>query len=490
MISLQTQDTSPQISLLDAAMDAASGRDPGQYVIAQIEESLRKSGSTWMKRQSSQFGVRVEDAWYAQNHDGNSYLTSKRYGEAEVFLANWMRSRNHPEMAVELVGTGLTESQKAVAKVCLSNQVSCLSGLPGTGKTYTCRAIAESYRRAGFSVVGCSLTGIAASRLKDSAQIETSTIHRLLGWRGRESGYTVKVVDADIVMLDEASMPDNQLYLSLVSRLRKDTRLILIGDPNQLSGIDPGDAFRELCKVMPHGRLIEVLRQEKDSPIGHAAERILSGNVPTNEDSESGGGCYVIQCDGLALSMEEYDVKDGKRYRQRREKNHPLTVAERMSELDKTELRFIRTMASTNDTVNKLNQLFTTYKKVKSEHPIMCIQNNHDLGVYNGEIGYKEWRRCRFGEVCTYFPDRQIADAWCTTVDKMQGNECISGQLVIEPFLGVRRAYTALTRAKHRFCFTGDIATLEKCLHTPEEPRVTLLSGLIEGSVRYTDTSC
>ncbi len=480
MDSLMTQDTN-QTRLLDSAMDAANGADPSEYILAQLETDLRRSGSTWKLLMSNiQNQSSIRGAWYAQTQDGSRFLTSRRYGETEVFLANAMRVRVKRDTPVRLNGNGLTEAQAKVASVCLENQTSCLSGLPGTGKTYTCRAIAESFTHSGLSVVGCALTGIAASRLSESAQIETATIHRLLGWRGMREGYTVKVVPHDVVILDEASMPDNQLVLSLVSRMRKDARLILVGDPDQLASIDPSDTFRQLCMVLPHGRLTEVLRQEKDSPIGHAAHAILKGNVPQNEDSDSGGGCYVIQCDDLSITF------DGK---QKRGKNHPLTVAERMSLADKTELRFVRTMASTNAMVDKLNQMFTIYKTVKSDHPVMCLKNFHDQGIYNGDLGIKEWRLYRFGDATTWLTPSNVADAWVTTVDKMQGNECLSGQLVIEPFLGIRRAYTALTRAKRRFCFTGDIATLQKCLHTDEEPRVTLLAGLIDGSVRYTDTT-
>lgn len=478
-----TAGTSQQgLSLLDAAMEAASGGNPAEYLIAQLETSLRSSGSTWAERKN--LGPTVSGAWYAQDSEGRAYWSSRRYAEAEIYLANWMRARNQADTAIALRGAGLTASQSAAARICLENQISCLSGLPGTGKTYTCRAIAESLAGARLSVVGCAFTGIAASRLQESAQIQATTIHRLLGWRGPKEGYTVNTVSADVVIVDECSMLDNQLLLSLVSRLRKDARLIMVGDPYQLASIEPSDCFRELCKVLPHARLTEVLRQEKDSPIGRAAQAILAGNVPQNEDGESGGGCYVVQNDSLGIHFHEGTTK------QRREKNHPLTVAERMAIADGTELRFVRTMASTNDMVDRLNHIFTVYKTVKSEHPVMCILNNHDLRIYNGDIGYKAWRKYQFGDQCIWLPPNQVRDAWATTVNKVQGQECQSGQLVIEPTLTIRAAYTALTRARHRFCFTGNVDLLEKRLHADEEPRITLLAGLIQGSVKYTDTTC
>lgn len=421
----------------------------------------------------------MQGLWYA-NHDGNVYVSSKKYAETEIFLANWMRVNNRPDYSIKNIGKGLTATQLAVSQICLENKTSCLSGLPGTGKTYTCGSIAESLMKSGLVVKGCALTGIAASKLQEDAQVESTTIHRMLGYRGPRDGYTIDKVYADAIIVDECSMIDNQLLLSLVSRISKDCRLILVGDPDQLPSIEPSDTFRQLCQVLPHGRLIEILRTEKDSSIGRAAKSILAGSVPTNEDDKN-GGTYVIQCDGLGIDSNG-----------RREKNHPLTIAERMANLDKTELRYVRSMACTNDSVNFLNDKFTSFKKLESKHPVMCIINRHDIGIYNGDIGYRvgtKYPTYYFNGEKTYLRQYETTDAWVTTVDKTQGHESISAQCWIEHNISIRRAYTALTRAKRRFCFVGNIELLENRLHSPEEKRITLLAPSITGEARYTDTT-
>lgn len=436
-----------------------------------------ESGNTWIVRK----GVSISGAWYARDDQtGEQYVAHPAIAKAEVFLASWIRPRIRDTACsrIPILTQGLTDSQAHAARLICENKLSCLSGLPGTGKTYTMKAVCRSLEKSGRTVLGCALTGAAAARLRDTAEISATTIHRLLGYNPSLGGFQVEEVPADAVILDEASMPDAGLLLHLCSRLSPKCILVLVGDPNQLPGVQPGDVFRELCQVLPHARLTEIIRQEADSPIGHAAESILSGHVPSNEDNQTGqGGIYVIPCDGLGI------------YGGRREKNHPLTIAERMADLDKTQLAEIRTMGITNEIVDILNQQFSDFRRTEGAIPVMCIKNRHDLGVYNGDIGRRERNAQRINDRLVTLRAHEHRDAWCITPWKMQGNEALSCQLWTDSrgFLDRRICYTALTRAKRRFAFVGGLKYLHDGIQSEPDQRITLLSKLIREQASYVD---
>lgn len=497
--------SSTNLDLLDATLEQEE--NPSAVALAHLRSQHEKHGHVWLPRK----GLSVIGAWYAKDEIGNQYIAHPEYAKAEVYLAHWIRKRMQASCAqVPTLTTGLTPSQVDGARLVLGHMISCLSGLPGTGKTYTMKAVCRSLEKAKRRVVGCALTGAAAARLRDSAEVESTTIHRLLQYNPRLGGFLVDQVEADDVVLDEASMPDAGLLLSLCSRLPSHARLILVGDPNQLPGVQPGDVFRECTTQLPHARLLEIIRQEADSPIGHAALCILRGDLPANEDSETGdGGIYVVPCAGLGISEK------GKR-----EGNHPLTIAERMSVLDGSPLCDIRTMACTNDLVDLLNDQFNRYRrpgywnqpgpsyriegdervevkqpkewvKIDSARvPVMCIKNRHDLLVYNGDMGYKQYRAQIINGRMVTLRDHEQRDGWAVTPWKMQGNECISAQLYCDRSgwgLDRRVTYTALTRAKRRFVFTGDLDALRKGIQSEPIQRISLLAGLIKGTVSYVE---
>lgn len=440
-------------------LDAILFQDPATIVREQLENCLLKSGSTWVTSKSYELsGVKgcVEAATQSDK------FVSTTHGLSEYLLANLLYKKNQECVSkIELLCNGLTDRQAYCADRILSLPIACLSGLPGSGKTYTARSIANSAIRSGLRVLGCSLTGIAASRLRESAGISSTTIHRLLGHDG--AGFTVSEVPCDFLVVDECGMVNPGLLLALLSRA-KNARVLLMGDPNQLPSVLPGDLFSNLCDILPHYHLSDIIRTEADSPIGNAAKLILSGSVPQSEASSSGvGGVWISVWDGGP-------IKNGKR-----PKNHPLSIAESCAEKDKTALMDIRTMCATNDMVDFLNVEFKFRRNKLEKVPIMCIKNNHSKNVYNGDIGYKGVNCVVFGENSVLLRPSDSRTAWATTVHKAQGQECLSAQFVIQPFADRRVLYTALTRAKRRFVFTGNPVFLQKIVQSIPTKRTTLL---------------
>ena len=450
---------------------------PDEQALAVLTDELRQSGHAWRS-------VAQPLALACHARRGPYLYASDDTGRAEAYLAAWLKVRlDQPCTPADLApGHGLNDGQQRAAEMLLGAPVGCLSGLPGTGKTYTARAIAQAYAAAGCTVGGCAFTGAAASRLSESTGLQCSTIHRLLGFDGSEF---TKDVPFQVLLVDEASMLSNGLGLALCSRLPKGGRVIFIGDPNQLYGTEPGRLFDALCEICPHAHLSEVMRQEADSPIGLAAAAVLAGKLPETMASPTGkGGFMYLTCDRLAIS--------GERAPGQRERNHPLTVAERFAELEGVPMWQVRTMATSNRVVDVLNLHFERYRRDSlTPTPFMCVKNCADEGVFNGDIGLKVWSDRR--GVLLQMPDGRrvrlpagiVRSAWATTVHKAQGREATAAQMYVEGCSERRALYTAITRAKSRFALVASLDNLTKALNNVGVPRFSLLSALYRGEAQF-----
>lgn len=465
-------DSEPTIDLLSAALS----EDRRALILGQLSQNLDKSGSTWVMDAGQSQGVRSAGGVVA-SVGGRLYLSTERHGQAEAYLANWVRSHSRQiGEPVPLIGGGLNEEQTVAAKILLRSPIACLSGLPGTGKTYTLRSVIESCAARGLLILSCAPTGSAAARLAECTGLESCTIHRLLGFNGRS--FAVPSLTCDVLIVDECSMASPGLLLSLLSRVGSGCRVILVGDPDQLPSVSPGEAFRDLCSVLPHARLTQVQRTESDSPIGRAAADVLAGKVPVSDASPSGrGGFWLSECDSLSIPPS------GKR-----PKNHPLSIAEHCAQMDRTDLMDVRTMAHSNSAVDNLNSLFTENRRrhVRTEKvPVICLKNKHDIGIYNGDVGFIVSSGIRpylrFGNINTVLRPSDWKIAWASTVHKMQGKESASAQFWLERSANRRVLYTAITRARVRFVITGNLTLLEEIVRRVEQPRLTLLKEFFDG---------
>ena len=192
----------------------------------------------------------------------------------------------------------LTDEQWQAVERSFTCALSVLTGGPGTGKTTTLRELIEAQQRHGFSVACMAPTGKAAKRMEESTGQEASTIHRALGFAGRstpkslDQGSDVNEGDgiyADIVIVDETSMLDMKLAERLLSNLGPDTRLVLVGDPDQLPAVGAGSVLLDLIESdrVPTTRLTQVHRQAQGSLITVNAHRIRQGLEPFYSKTEA-----------------------------------------------------------------------------------------------------------------------------------------------------------------------------------------------------------
>ncbi|MEU6402249.1 ATP-dependent RecD-like DNA helicase [Streptomyces sp. NPDC046985] len=191
----------------------------------------------------------------------------------------WLRERT---------GTDLAPEQEAAVKLALTEKVAVLTGGPGCGKSFTVRSIVELARARKAKVVLAAPTGRAAKRLSELTGAEASTVHRLLELKpGGDAAYDRdRPLDADLVVVDEASMLDLLLANKLVKAVPPGAHLLFVGDVDQLPSVGAGEVLRDLLAEggpLPAVRLTRVFRQAQQSGVVTNAHRINSGQHPVTD---------------------------------------------------------------------------------------------------------------------------------------------------------------------------------------------------------------
>ncbi|NUK11955.1 ATP-dependent RecD-like DNA helicase [Streptomyces lunaelactis] len=185
----------------------------------------------------------------------------------------------------ERTGAALAPEQEAAVRLALTEKVAVLTGGPGCGKSFTVRSIVELARAKRAKVVLAAPTGRAAKRLAELTGAEASTVHRLLELKpGGDAAYDRdRPLDADLVVVDEASMLDLLLANKLVKAVAPGAHLLLVGDVDQLPSVGAGEVLRDLLAddgPVPNVRLTRIFRQAQQSGVVTNAHRINSGVQP------------------------------------------------------------------------------------------------------------------------------------------------------------------------------------------------------------------
>lgn len=203
-------------------------------------------------------------------------------------LEDWLIQDAGGEDAYHYLGIKLSPEQKKAILMAENHQISIITGGPGCGKTFTLKTLARRLKgRANIALA--APTGKAAKRLSNVTGFEAKTIHRLLEWSSQERQFCrteSNPLQADFVILDEASMVDIFLFNSLLKALLPTAKLVIVGDPDQLPSVGPGMVLRDLIlsDLVPITRLTLIKRQQSDSGIVTAAHQINQGvtpNLPT-----------------------------------------------------------------------------------------------------------------------------------------------------------------------------------------------------------------
>lgn len=397
----------------------------------------------------------------------------------------------------------ISDEQHAAVRSIANAPVSILTGAPGTGKTSTVKALISVFEKAGYCVRLAAPTGRAAQRLREVTGCSAHTLHKLLrnDCLKPHSFWNYIFPVADVLIVDEASMIDLFLMARLVSVCSSSTRLILVGDVNQLPPIGPGQVLYDFIESgqIPVVRLQTNYRQNSGSQIITAAEEIREGRIP---DLPAPGtvktDCYFIEAEA-ATEIERLVIKAVTRSLPARCGADPYQSIQVLTPKHKGILGTVFLNDQIHETLNtrRLGDGFN----VGSAHPsflpgdrVLHIKNNYQLGIFNGQCGSvqattSETVTVRYGERDVIYASAslpQLTHGFAISIHRSQGSEYPFVIIPVHesqyPMLNRELLYTALTRGQQMVVLIGSRRALAMAVeNSTTGKRQTLLKQLLVG---------
>ena len=385
----------------------------------------------------------------------------------------------------------LASQQRSALAKALTAKVMVLTGGPGTGKTTLVRGILDILRRKEVKIQLAAPTGRAAKRLQESTGQEAKTLHRLLEVRPDTGGFMRgpdNPLTADLVVIDEASMLDLPLAYSLVKALADETRLILVGDVDQLPSIGPGRVLADLLDSgeVEVARLTEIFRQAQASQIVVNAHRIRAGLMPINAPKGSEDSDFYF----IERAEPEPILDVIRRLVSDRIPNHFKLNAMGDIQVLTPMQRGLLGAANLNAELQALlNSKGVEIQRgghlLRTGDRVMQRRNNYDLGTFNGDIGrvigfdLQEQRATieMDGHIIIYpFSSLdQLTLAYACSIHKSQGSEypCVVIPLHTQHFTLLQRnlIYTAVTRGRKLVIIVGSRRALDIAVHQQTSKR-------------------
>lgn len=475
-------------------------------------------------REIQREGAPVQTAVYAAS-----------YYQVELHVAQMLHTLNLQDTVREDIleekieriqkGTGvvLDEKQKEAVREAVKNGLLIITGGPGTGKTTTINAIIRYFEMEDLDICLAAPTGRAAKRMTETTGYEAKTIHRLLELNGGPEQAQENVrfernaqnpLEADVIIIDEMSMVDIFLMHALLSAVVSGTRLILVGDVNQLPSVGPGSVLKDIISSgrFPVVELVKIFRQASQSDIVVNAHKINQG-VPVVLDNKSRDFFFLKRYDANVIISIVITLI---------QKKLPKYV-----EASPYEIQVLTPMRKGLLGVERLNSILQQYLnppdqgKKEKEHgqgvfregdKVMQIKNNYQLeweirgnygipvekgvGVFNGDTGiireintFAEMMTVEFDEKrFVEYSFKQLDElelAYAITIHKAQGSEypAVVIPLLQGPRMLMNRnlLYTAVTRARKCVTLVGDEKTFyEMENNRMEQDRYTALDVRIK----------
>ena len=376
-----------------------------------------------------------------------------------------------------------SESQKQAIINSITNNISIITGGPGTGKTTIVNAICEiyaminKYNKSNMEdkVALLAPTGRASKRLKESTNLKASTIHRFLKWNKEDDKFQINannISEVDLVIIDEASMIDIPLFASLLKGLSYKTNIIIVGDYNQLPSVGPGTLLKDLIdsNIINTTYLDLLYRQDVNSYINKLAIEVKDNKLSNFKEKKD--DYLFIETNNIIPYLKQVCTKLVEKYNYR-EIQVMAPIYSSINGIDNInkELQNIFNPSDINKKELKIGDVI-----YRENDKILQLVNMPEENIYNGDIGTikyiinKENSRSGSDEIHVMFDNNlvkyttkdfiKIKHGYCISIHKSQGSEF---KVVVLPIcnsykrmLYRKLIYTAITRAKNKLIVIGD----------------------------------
>lgn len=458
--------------------------------------------------------LNVKEEIVIEKREEENWVYSKELYEAEANIASKLivldSAKNIKKISgfneelekIEKVGNiKLSSKQKEAIQAVNSNNVVIITGGPGTGKTTIIKNVIEIYKTHGKKVVLCAPTGRAAKRMTEMTGEESKTLHRLLeiGKIEKENEFTimnyeVAPIDADVIIVDEASMVDIYLMNYLLNGIYQGTKLILVGDTDQLPSVGPGSVLKDIINSERIKTIFldEIFRQAAQSKIIVNSHRVNDGEYFLDKEDQKDlkdDFFYIKEKSQEAMLTQLISLCKG-----RLENFGNYNFFENIQILSPTKKGILgtkelnkRLQEELNPSNDKKNEKKVGDIIFREGDRVMQVKNNYDIywekgntlslnyetgtGIFNGEIGkivkidfINKQIKILFDdekEAWYAFSDMdQIEHAYAITVHKAQGSEFDVVIVVVTQssamLLTRNLLYTGLTRAKKLLILIGN----------------------------------
>ena len=393
-----------------------------------------------------------------------------------------------------VTGVELAAQQRRAVEAALVDKCTVITGGPGVGKTTIVKAIVHLARLVHRRVALAAPTGRAAKRLGEATVMEAMTLHRLLEFQPHEGGFQRgpgNPLDADLLVVDEASMVDAQLFSAVVAALRPGAQLVLVGDIDQLPSVGAGAVLSDVIasEAATVIRLTEIFRQAAASQIVVSAHAINAGELPVLDPPAAPAGAapgtpapsdfYFIARDDpeaaratiVELVAERIPARFG---------FDPIADIQVLAPMHRGDLGTAALNRALQDRLNPgtgtgtgtgpgTPELARGERVFRRGDKVMQLRNDYDKSVFNGDIGVIAAIDGEGGVVSVEFDGRlasyerseldQLAHAYAVSVHKSQGSEyaAVVIPLVTQHYMMLQRSllYTAVTRGKRLVVIVG-----------------------------------
>lgn len=387
------------------------------------------------------------------------YVKERYYTEMDISKNIKKRLKNKTGKKEEIKIDELTDEQNNALNNALNSNLSVLTGGPGTGKTFTVKKIIEYLYKNGKTVMALAPTAKAASKIEKiiDCKIDCMTIHRAFNINVSGQKNKFNNIKPDFLLIDESSMINSTIFRILLLHTNIKTKIIFIGDENQLPPIGGGQVFKYLCNcnLIVRTQLTKIFRQKNGNSIIENANKIKEGT--TAEGLKRDKNFYIFEND---KDIDKLATKCLELFTEQRNItiNNILIIC-----ATKNSVKFINTFVQNK--YNKSNTFIKIKDKVfKIGDKVIHTKNDKENEIYNGNIGYvKEIKNNKM--TVDYKNNEIIYDknnigevelAYAITIHKAQGSEAENVFVILDKdskkMMNRNLIYTAVTRAKNTVC--------------------------------------